>query len=268
MTIDEARQLAAADLAVDDASIADAEAEATEAASLVEALERQAVESDKVPKATAAQALEAKQLADFARKRLERTRYRADQAAAAKRLLALDAVSRDVEQIHAGALQPDAGMLAALQQIAVGHGALKRLVEAHNGNVRATIDRAKELGAEPPAPNGPRASSAHVTAKSRVIQSGNTVVQVVDSKTVAAAVALALKGDTDAALRTVHAAHTVAPPVPADLYWVGANGIVNPFNGQDAYLLARARKGEIRFLDDDERAAYLDGRLHGHQAQP
>lgn len=269
MTIHEAKALAAADLAVDDGSVADAEAEAAEAAQLVEALDRQAVESATVPKATPGQALEARQLLDFARKRLDRTRQRADQAKAAQRLLALEAVGRDVEQIHADAVQTDAGMVAAMTAITNGYATLARLADAHNARVRATIARARELGAEPAAPSGPRASSAHVTVHtaSRHIQSGSAVVQQVDKRTIDDAVELAIRGDTDAAVRRLHAAHTVAPPKHADRYWRLRNGLIEPFNDQDPNRVRQAAKGEIDFLTDDERAAYLDGRLHGHQAQ-
>jgi hypothetical protein len=265
MTIHEAKALAADDLAVDDASVADAEAEAAEAASLVEALERQAVESDTVPKATPAQTLEAKQLLDFARKRLDRTRQRADQAKAAQRLLALEAVGKDVEQIHADAVQTDAGMVA----ITNGYATLSQLADAHNARVRATIDRARELGAEPAAPSGPRASSAHVTVHTgrRHIQSGSAVVQQVDKRTIDDAVELAIKGDTDAAVRRLNAAHTVAQPKHADRYWRLPNGLIEPFNDQDPSRVRQAAKGEIDFLTDDQRAAYIDGRLDGHQAQ-
>lgn len=268
MTISDARALQDADLDVGDEAIATAEAEAREAAELVAALERAAIESDKKPTSGAA-AAEAKQLADFAAKRLQRTRDRADQAKAARRLLALEAVGNDVDQIHASAAQPDAGMVAAMKQIADAHATLQRLAAAHNDSVREVITRARELGAEPAAPSGPRASSAHVMVArgSRKIQSGNAIVQMVDKRTMADAVEFAIKGDTDAAVRRLSAAHTVAAPVPADRYYVLGNGGVHaaPPDPWDRNFTKKVASGEARILTADERGAWLDGRFDGHQ---
>jgi hypothetical protein len=266
MGITEARTLTPEELAVDDKAVTEAETTATDAAELLASLERQAVESPKLDKAKAAPVVEARQIAEFHRARADRTRILADRAAAAHRLLALADVGKDVEAIHASAAQPDAGMVAALQAITDAYATLWQLADAHNGKVRATVDRARELGAEKAAPNGPRASSAHVTVHTgnRKIQSGSTIVQQVDKRTMDDAVELAIKGDTDAAVRRLNAAHTVAPPKAADRYWFGANGMVNPFNDQDTYLATLAAKKKIHFLTDEERAAYLDGRLHGH----
>lgn len=272
MTISEARQMQADDVALDEAAVRQAEAEATEAEENAAVLERSAVEGGKGSAAPAA-VVEQRAVAEFARSRARRIRQRADRAKAARRVLALADVGNDVGQIHADASTPDAGMIAALTAISNGYATLSQLADAHNARVRAAINRARELGAEPAAPSGPRASSAHVTVHTghRQIQSGSAVVQQVDKRTIDDAVELAIKGDTDAAVRRLSAAHTIAQPTPRDHYAIVANGTVHSWdNGDDPArnpiprLVAR---GEARELDPDEVTAYLAGRLHGHQAQ-
>jgi hypothetical protein len=80
MEIAEARALTPDELAVGADAVAQAEADAAaaEARQLLDALERQAVEAATVPKA--APVLEARQLAEFAVKRAERTRQLAARA--------------------------------------------------------------------------------------------------------------------------------------------------------------------------------------------
>lgn len=274
MTIHEARQLQEADLAVGDDAIRQAQDEADEAAQLVAAIERQAVESAAVPKASGSQAAEADQLAYFAAKRLERTQQLADRAKAARRLLDLEQVGKDVEQIHAAAAKPGDSMVAALQQIAAAAQTLRQLAAAHNTKVSAAISSANALGAEPAAPAGPRASSAHVAVHTgqRRIQSGSAVVQPVDKRTIDEAVEIAVKGDTDAAVRRLSAAHTVAQAKRFDHYYIGGNGLVQ---GQDDGQRrdggsinpwpAKVARREARELSPAEVDAYMDGRFDGHQ---
>lgn len=270
MTISEARQMQADDIAVDDDAVTQAEAEATEAEQAAATLERSAVAGGKGSAAPAA-VIEQRAVAEFARSRALRVREAADRADAARRLLALASIGETVEQIHADAAQPDAGMVAALEQITDSYATLRQLADAHNGKVTDCIGLARVLAAEPAAPSGPRASSAHVTVHrgNRKIQSGSTVVQVVDAATVDAAVALALKGDPDAAVRRLAAAHTVAAPKRLDHYCVAANGTVHGWDDGNPknHMPRLVARGEARELTPGEVEAHLDGRFDGHQAQ-
>lgn len=270
MTIHEAQQMQADDVALDDATVRQAEAEATEAEEAAATLERSAVEGGKGSAAPAA-VIEQRAVAEFARTRAGRIRAAANRAKAARRVLALADVGQDVEQIHADASTLDAGMVAALQQIAASYAVLRQLADAHSARVTAAIARARELGAEPAAPSGPRASSAYVTVHTgqRKIQSGNAIVQGVDKRTVDEAVELATKGDADAAVRRLSAAHTIAPPERADYYYLAPNGVVHGLadNITGQQIAKQAAKGVGRFLDDDEIEAYLAGRFDGHPAK-
>lgn len=274
MGIAEARALTKADLDVGDDAIAIAEAEAQEAADLVAALERAAIEGDKKPTNGAA-AAEAKQLADFAVKRSARTRALADRAKAARRLLDLEQVGADVARIAADAAKPSQSIAAAIQQIADGRADLMRLCAEHDGQVIALINRASALGVEKPAPNGPRASSAHVailgngiTSRSG-IQSGAAAVRRTDAKTAAEAAQLAASGKPEGALTELQAARTVPAPQRYDRYYQLANGRVEGITGDTPTarsMAAQAAKGEIRELAPDEVAAYLEGRFDGHRS--
>lgn len=269
MEISEARQLAPDELEIGDEHVALAEAEADAAEQRAAKMADSAIEGGKGAPAASA-VVEAHATAEIIRQRAGRIRDKADRAAAANRLLSLAAVGADVEQIHADAAQPDAGMVAALTAITNGYATLRQLADAHNARVRAAVDRARELSAEPAAPSGPRASSAHVTVHTgqRTIQSGSAVVRQVDKSTIDDAVELAVKGDADAAVRRLSAARTVAPPLRHDHYVVGANGGIN---GHDDPLprdwVKQIKAGKMHELNDGEVEAFLEGRYHGYQAR-
>lgn len=269
MTITEAKQLAAGDLEISDEHVGQAQAAADEAEQAAAVLANAAVEGSDTKPGTV---VEAEALARFARERAVRQRARADRAKAARRLLDLEQVGKDVEQIHAAAVTPDAGMVAALTAITNGYAALHQLADAHNGKIKDAIGRARELGAEPPAPSGPRASSAHVTVHTgnRKVQSGGAIVQMVDKRDIDDAVAIAIQGDADAAVRRLNAAQRTDPPKRADHYCVGHNGMVHGYSddaGPKSALPAMVARGELHELTPDEVEAYLDGRYHGYQPQ-
>jgi hypothetical protein len=273
MTISEARAMQADDVALTEDDVARLEDQAAEAEENAAVLERSAVEGGKGSAAPGA-VVEARAVAEFARQRAGRMRASADRAEAARRLLALEAVGKTVEQIHLEAAQPDAGMVAALTAITSAYATLRQLADAHNGKIRDAVDLARSLGAEPAAPNGPRASSAHIVAHrgNRKIQSGSVTVQMVDKRTIDEAVELAVKGKPDDAVRRLNAAHTIAAPKRRDHYYLQPNGLVQGQDDADTAspktinFPARAAKGEVRELSPDEVEAYLQGRLHGHQA--
>lgn len=268
MTISEAKQMQADDVALDGAAVRQAEAEATEAEEAAATLERSAVEGGKGSAAPAA-VIEQRAVAEFARTRAARIRAAANRAKAARRVLALADVGADVETVAAEASKPSESIAAAVQKIADGHAELMRLAAEHDEKVTALVARAQQLDAEAPAPNGPRASSAHVAIMRagitgpQGVQSGSTVVRRIGSRVAAEAAHLAASGDADGALRRMNAArHTLPPPREAH-YFLGQNGV---FTGDPHFFRDQLRKRELRELTPDEVEAYLDGRLDGYQA--
>jgi hypothetical protein len=274
MEIAEARTLTPDELAVDDKAVNEAEATARDAAELHAALKRQVVEAGTFDKSKAVPVLEAAQIAEFHADRADRIRGERDRAVAGQRLQALDAVAGDVKKTHDAVSAPDAAMAEGLKMMAEGGAMVDRAVGVHNTGTSGLIGRARELGAEPPAPSGPRASSAHVAVKRDSIQAGNMVIQMVAATTVAAAKEMAIKGDAVGALARLHAAQTVAPPRRADHYYVTGGGMVHAQDdGQrrDGSQIntwpAKVAKGEARELDPHEVELHLDGRFDGHTVQ-
>lgn len=270
MTLAEAKQLAADDLELSDEHVAQAQAEAAEAEQAAADLEASAVEGGKTA-AAPSKVVEAKALADFARQRAGRIRERADRAAAARRLLQLEQVGKDVEALAASASRPGESIEAAVAKIAEGRAELLKLCAGHDAQVLALIARARQLDVEQPAPSGPRASSAHVAivgngiTSTSGIQSGTATVRRTDEKTARAAAALAADGKPEQAIAQLQAARYVKPPERAPYYFLGTNGQVHGVDNPKifAYQLSH---GQARELTPDEVDAYLDGRFDGHQA--
>lgn len=259
MVLAEARNV---DLAVNDETVAQAETDARDAEEAAAVLARQAVEAsqDKMPKA--ATIMEAREMASVARQRAGRVRMLADKARAARRLLDLEALGKEVEAVFAAASTPDAGIVAAVRKIAEGRAELDAACAGHDNGVRALIGRAKELDPEPPAPAGPRATSAHIAVGTDMVQSGSAVVRVIGEATVKDAAAKAASGDAETALTVLHAARRQDPPERAERYFLGAGGSVHAVSGEHVrHLEEQARKKQGRWLEDGEVEEYLAGRF-------
>lgn len=202
MQLDEARQV---DVNVTAADVRRAEREATEAEELAAELERQAVEDGT---ATAAQVVEARELGRFAKARIELTRKRAERAAAARRLLALEQVGADIDNLA----EADAGAVgtiaAAVRRYAEAGAALLELTSAHDRAVDDLIKRARDLNAGEPGGGISVAgsASAHVTLdlgspwRRRGIRHHDVKVRAVGSE-VTEAMQVALAGDVDSAVK-------------------------------------------------------------------
>lgn len=150
MTIEQARET---DLAHDDATVLQAEQAAHEAEQAAAQLENSAVEGGK-GSAEPGAVVEQRAVAEFARARAARMRERADQAAAAKRLLDLDQLGKDAEAFAATVVATDSPVRAAVLKIAKAREELLAAVEAHNAKVRELANRGHALGATPQPLNG------------------------------------------------------------------------------------------------------------------
>jgi hypothetical protein len=269
MTLEEARTVPQ----VTDDDVATLEAEAAEAEDAAATLERSAVDGAKGSAAPGA-VVEARAVAEFARKRATAARARADRATAARRLIALGVVAADTEALAARATDDKAGFDAAMRKVADGVAEARALAAGHDEQVAELARRAAGLGVEPAAPAGPRASSAHVAvsrthmvAGHAVVRSGATVVQQIGPR-VDEAIALAAGGDPGRAAGYLAAARTEAAPHRHDRYYVGGGGAIHGADDGTTHgeLCARqAAKGEMRELTSDEVTAYLAGRFDGHQ---
>lgn len=238
----------------EDAAVAAAEAEAAERTA--GELEHQAFNDAGIDPT---RVLAAKEASRFARMRAALVRRRAERAAQAARLLALAEVGTDVDKVAAAASGPDAALAKAAQAIAQACGRLRELTAAHDRQVRDLVARARELHAEPPAPSGPRASSAHVTVApgGESVTHGCTKVRIVGAVTTDA-IAAAVAGDPDKAVQLVAAVHEQAVPTRPPHHYIRGDGRVFATSKPDDYAV---RTGALRPMTPAEVDRYYEGRL-------
>ena len=234
-----------------------AEAEAAEAAQRAAQLEVEALGDPGVDHGAVVAAKEASR---FARMRAALVARRAERARQAGRLLALEAVGADLDDVAAGSA-PD--VTAAATALAEASRLLRRTCQAHDAAVQSLITRAETLGAEDPTPDGqPRASSAHlmISPDRKEIRHGATAVRLIGDHA-QAAVAKASEGDVDGAVAVVAAVHQQADPVRAQAYFKRSDGMV--FAGDDSQFEYQLNRGELVRLTDKQTALYLEGKLDG-----
>lgn len=198
MLIDEAKTV---DLSVTSDDVRREAEEAEElAAELEELMERGAEDRTVSPAAV----VEKRELFRFARRRVELTRERAERAAEARRLLALEVVAGDIDELAAN-VAADGAFAAAVRGVTDAVASLRELCATHDLKVEALIDRARSLNVEDlTAGGGPRPTSAHVALamgggwRRRGIRHGSVLVRVTSSD-FEAALTHAVDGDADAA---------------------------------------------------------------------
>ena len=260
MLLDEAQRT---DLRVSASDVETAAQEAAEAEELLAALERKAVEGTEKP----SRVIEQRALAEFARKRIEHTRGRAAAARAAKRLLDLAEVGAAIDALAKAAAQPDRSVAYAVRAVAEAAAQLRQLCAQHDEQVRALAARAIALGAEEPAPAGPRGTSAHVTVlPRRGVQHGRLQARLIGD-TAGDAVALAAAGDVDAAVQLLAEVHELPEPHRSERYFRNGAGHVIGHDGQiPEGFKQMLREGSLVQLTDTQIDAYLEGTLDGQAA--
>lgn len=252
---------------VTDDDVARAETEAAEAEQAAATLERAAVDGEQAAKPGAV--LEARAVAEFARKRARQLRGKAEQAKAAARLIALGAIAGEVNAVAAAAAD-SSGVEAAIRQIAAGYEQLTQHAAGHDAKVRDLIDRARDLAAEQPSPSGPRATSAHVAlvhggvGVTAGIQAGNTMVMLTGKRTAEAAV-LAAQGKPGEAITHLNAVRQQQPAHRYERYYSAPAGIIGQDGPESPHTARMVRDGSLTPLTGEQVDAYLDGRLDGHQ---
>ena len=128
-----------------------------------------------------------------AHERAERERRQA-------RLDGLAKIGDEADKLASGA--PLDGIAEALRDVASAAARVRELAATHDGALAELAAAAQEFGAEPEAPGGPRSSSAFVAVRGAMVVHKTTVVRPVGEHVVGA-LALALEGDTAAAVAAV-----------------------------------------------------------------
>lgn len=271
MGIAEAKAMAPADLEIGPEHVARARAEAVAAEKRAAELADAAIEGGKDAPA-ASEVVDAHATADLVRQRADRIRQRAATAKAARRLLDLEALGQDVEQLADAVSKPDTSIEALIQRIAGDVAELTTRCQDHDTAVLALVARARQLGAEKAGPLGPLATSAHVAVVGNGIngrtgiQSGSAAVLRIEKSHVGEAVEAAVTGNPTRAVRILAGAKTTAKPKQAAHYFMGTGGhVVTSDHPIPAAFAEQIRQGILRELSADEVEAHLNGRLHGHQ---
>ena len=188
------------------------------------------------------------------------TRKKAEEERRAAQAAGLERIGTEVDRLAAA--DETVAMAEALRDVATACARFRRLAESHDEAVAELVAAAVDLGVEPPAPGGPRPTSAHVAVDRKAIVHKRTRVSPLSS--CAAALGKAMEGDVDAALAEVRVAIQVREPKRPDYLIRGANGQLIACTGDlDPIMAAQVsnpNSGTHR-LSEHEIDLYMNGQL-------
>ncbi len=188
------------------------------------------------------------------------TRKQAEMDRRAVRMTGLEKIGAEVDKLAAS--DETAEMTAALRDVAAACARFRDLAAAHDEAVAELVAAAQDLGAEPAAPGGPRATSAHVAvARDSVVHRRTKVSPLGGAMT---ALAKAMEGDVDAALAELKVAMPQPEPKRPSYLLRGENGQLIALTGElDPFMAARIRdpKSGLTKLSEHEIDLYLAGTL-------
>lgn len=185
-------------------------------------------------------------------------RQRAEQDRAAARLAGLEQIGEEVDNLVTS--DETAALTEVLREAAAACTRFRDLAAAHDAAVMELVAAATDLKAEPAAPNGPRATSAHVTVSGQSIIHKRTRVSMLGD--CAALLAKAVEGDLDAAIAAIRVVALVHQPKRPDYLIRGRNGIVQPLTGPLGDAMAeQVRLGNVTMLPDTDIDRYMEGTL-------
>lgn len=191
-------------------------------------------------------------------------RVRAEQERRDARLKGLEMIGIEIDKIAASG---EAGALeAALRDVAAACARVRQLAGAHDATVTELVDAAADLGAEPPAPGGPRATSARVAfrrdrANGDAVMHGRTLVRPVGHQ-VQAALTYAMEGDADRAV--AEALPVTVLPEPKRPEYVlrhQRSGNIIAMTDLNQALQAQVRSGDLEILSGHDVDRYMEGTL-------
>lgn len=175
------------------------------------------------------------------------------------RLDGLAAVGAQVDKAAAAA--PGKAMKAALEEVAAACAKVRALAEGHDAGVAALVATAVELGVEPTAPAGPRATSAHVAVDGDAVTHKRTRLVPVRDK-VGAALPYALAGDVAKAAEIVRPVVEVPEAQRPEYVLRGRNGLLQPVGAPlNSGMQALIRSGEVVLLSEVDIDRWMAGEL-------
>jgi hypothetical protein len=190
---------------------------------------------------------------------------RAEQDRRNARIKGLEMIGTEIDKL-AGA-GTAAAMEDALRDVAAACARVRELAGSHDAAVFEFVQAAEDFGAEPPAPGGPRATSARIAvrkdrANGDSVLHGRTLVSPVGSK-IQAAIAFAVEGDPDRAV--AHARPAAELPEPGRpkylLRDVRSRNVIAMTSEPAEAMYSRIRSGDIELLSGYDIDLYMAGEL-------
>ena len=183
---------------------------------------------------------------------------RAEQERQAARLSGLGEIGDQVDSLAASS---SAEMAGALRTLAAAAGQVRALAAGWDGAVAELVAAARDLGAEPPAPSGPRKSSGFITVRDRAVVHKRTEVRPV-APHLDQAIAAAVSGDAEQAITLAAMVTGLPEPRRADNYFRATGGqIISYDNPLPGGIAIQVTSGELVPLSEVEVAQYLEGTL-------
>lgn len=190
---------------------------------------------------------------------------RAEQDRRSARIKGLEMIGTEIDKL-AGA-GTAAAMEDALRDVAAACARVRELAGSHDAAVSEFVEAAEDLGAEPPAPGGPRATSARIAirkdrANGDSVLHGRTLASLVGSK-IEAAIAYAVEGDPGrGAAHAQPVTQLQEPDRPKYLLRdVRSRNVIAMTSEPDAAMYSRIRSGDVELLSGYDIDRYMEGEL-------
>lgn len=185
-------------------------------------------------------------------------RQKADRDRASARLAGLEQIGGEVDRLAGG--EAVAALKDALADVARASKRFRDLAREHDDSVRELIAAARDLGAEPMAPAGPRKTSAYVSTRPGTVIHGATAVHLIEGQ-VLDALGEAMLADPEEFRRTIKPAESLRPHRPGYLFRDLSNGSVHAVDDFGEAHESRVRSGEITLLSDTDIDRWMAGEI-------
>jgi hypothetical protein len=242
----------------DDDGVALAVKEAAEAEELLAELERASLEEEPGSRPGAAQVAEQRELARFARGRVDVAQRRAEQAKETARREACADLGGKITALYNDVSQATTGTVLA-QQAADAVARLRQWAAEHDAKVEALRAEAASLGARMVG-GQPHRDHAFVCVAGDAVRHEHRQVDKIGPTRIDYAVHHAVTGDVDAAARELGVSKDHTPPKPdyylRDTAWNGI-GIVAVYGRPRADLYDMVRSGRLVRMTPEEAGAWL-----------
>lgn len=190
---------------------------------------------------------------------------RAEQDRRSARIKGLEMIGTEIDKL-AGA-GTAAAMEDALRDVAAACARVRELAGSHDAAVFEFVQAAEDFGVEPPAPGGPRATSARIAVKKdpangHSVLHGRTLVSPVGTK-IQAAIAYAVEGDADRAVAHARPAAELPEPVRPRylLRDVHSRNVIAMTSEPTEAMYSRIRSGDIELLSGYDIDRYMEGEI-------